>query len=158
MPGACRAVAVSMLCVIMLAGRRVEGQAAPRASADSAKFAVAQEALRQAGTVDVILAGINRGLDVQRTAHPEVPAEFWTRIEQRFGEAAPELADSIAVLYANTFSRDELQAFVAFYQSPAGQHLRQVQPLLMEQSAGIGQRMGMRIGAEVSASMAEDGN
>lgn len=153
MQRASRAVAVGMVCALLVLGRRMEAQVSADATPDAARFAVAQEVLKQAGTVDIILAGINRGLDLQRAAHPEIPAEFWARVQRRFGEVAPELSDSIAVIYANTFSREELEQFVAFYQSPAGRHLRQVQPLLMEQSTGIGQRMGMRIGAEIGASM-----
>jgi hypothetical protein len=57
-------------------------------------------------------------------ASPQIPAEFGTRFEARISQDAPHLVDSIAL-----------------------------QPSLITESAAIGQRWGMRIGAEIGASL-----
>jgi hypothetical protein len=92
-------------------------------------------------------------LPAQRMANPAVPAEFWTRFEARLVNDLPQLVDSIAVLYAGKFTQPELEALLAFYRSPTGRRLRDLQPALVTESSAIGQRWGMRIGAEIGASL-----
>jgi hypothetical protein len=93
-------------------------------------------------------------LPAQRAVSPQIPDEFWTRFEARIAQDVPQLMDSIAVLYARTFTQDELEALVAFYRSPIGQRLRDLQPTLVTEGSALGQRWGMRIGAEIGASLA----
>jgi len=83
------------------------------------------------------LAGVAR-------AAPQLPTEFWTRFEARLVHDTPELLDSIAVLYARSFSLEELKALAAFYSPPVGERLRDLQPSLVTQSSAIGQRWGSR--------------
>lgn len=135
-------------CALTLA-LPVYAQQAP----DSSRVAAARKALEAGGTIDVMIAGIQANLPAQRAAAPQLPAEFWTRFEERILKDAPQLLDSIAVLYARHLSRQELDAITAFYQSPAGQRLRALQPTLVAEGAVIGQRWGFRIGAEVGASI-----
>ena len=120
---------------------------------DPARLAAAKELLDASGSVATMLAGMRAALPAQRMASPQIPAEFWTRFEARIVQDAPQLIDSISVLYARTFTLAELQSLVAFYRSPVGRRLRDVQPALMTESATIGQRWGMRIGAEIGASL-----
>ena len=123
------------------------------AQADSARVAAARRFLDAAGTVDAMLAVMRANMPMQRASNPQVPAEFWTRFEARITQEAPHLADSIAVLYARNFSREDLDALAAFYKSPVGVKLRGLQPALLTESSGIGQRWGMRIGAEIGAAL-----
>ena len=78
----------------------------------------------------------------------------WTRFAARIEQDAPQLVDSIALLYARTFTQSELDGLVAFYESLVGRRFRAVQPTLVTESAAIGQRWGTKIGAEVGASLA----
>jgi len=86
-------------------------------------------------------------------ANPSIPAEFWTRFEARLTETLPQLIDSIAGLYAAKLTQPELDALLAFYTSPIGRRFRELQPMLVTESTAIGQRWGMRIGAEIGASL-----
>lgn len=143
------APAALLLGTLCSAGARAQNQAPP----DAARLAAARRVLQTSGTVDAMVAGIKTSLPAQRAASPGLPEEFWTRFEARVTQDAPLLADSIALLYARTFTLAELEAFVAFYQSPAGQRLRQMQPVLIGESSQIGQRWGMRIGAEIGTAL-----
>lgn len=120
---------------------------------DSARVAMAREALQAGGAVDAMIAAIRANLPAQRAMTPQLPPEFWTRFEARIGQEAPHLADSIAVLYARSFTLPELEALLAFYRSPVGQRLRALQPSIVTESAAIGQRWGARIGAEIAAAL-----
>lgn len=128
-------------------------QAASPTSPDAARLAAAHHVLAASGTMDAMVALMRANLPAQRAATPQLPAEFWTRFEARMIQDLPQLVDSIAVVYAARFTQQELEALVAFYNSPVGQRLRELQPTLVAESSAMGQRWGMRIGVEVGASL-----
>ena len=117
------------------------------------RITAARRFLDASGGVETIAAAMKANLPAQRSANPQIPAEFWTRFEARLTQDLPQLVDSLAVLYATHFTVQELDGLVAFYQSPVGRRLRELQPTLIAESSAIGQRWGMRIGAEVGASL-----
>jgi uncharacterized protein len=122
-------------------------QAAPDRAA---KVAAARAFLKSSGAVDAMLAGMRANLPAQRQAMPQVPEEFWVRFESRMVKEAPALSDSIAFLYANTFSVSELQQLTTFFRSPIGRRLVEVQPHLIAESSAVGQRWGARLGEEIA--------
>lgn len=145
----------SLLAVSLMLGTEARAQKTPDASTpDPARLAAARQVLEASGTVDAMLAAIHANLPAQRAASPQMPPEFWSRFEARVIQDAPQLVDSIAVLYARTFSQQELEALAAFYGSPIGLRLRALQPTLVTESSAIGQRWGMRIGSQIGASLA----
>lgn len=117
------------------------------------RMAVAHQVLEASGTIETMVAAMRANLPAQRMANPQIPAEFWTRFEARIIKDVPQLVDSIAVLYAQRFTQQELEGMLAFYRSPVGRRLRELQPGLVGESSAIGQRWGMRIGAEIGASL-----
>lgn len=133
---------------------------APRADAQqagtdsSARLATARRVLEASGATEMMITAIRANLPAQRAAaSPQIPAEFWTRFERAITERAPELLDSIAVLYAGRLTQAELDTLLRFYQSPVGKRLRELQPTLITESSAVGQRWGMRIGSEIGASL-----
>ena len=133
-------------------------QAAPAGAQgpDAARVTLARRVLDASGTVETIAAAMRANLPAQRSANPQIPAEFWTRFESRIVQDMPQLLDSIAVLYAAKFTQQELSGLLTFYQSPTGRRLRTLQPSLVTESSAIGQRWGMRIGAEIGASLQQN--
>ena len=83
---------------------------------------------------------------------PQVP-EFWVRFENRLIKEAPALGDSIAMIYARTFSLRELQDIAAFFKTATGRRLVELQPSLIAETSAIGQRWGGRIGEEIAKEM-----
>ena len=120
---------------------------------DAQRVATAKRVLEASGTVETMTAAMKANLPAQRMANPQIPAEFWTRFEARIQQDVPQLVDSIALLYARNFTQQELDGLLTFYQTPTGRRLRELQPSLVTESSAIGQRWGMRIGAEIGASM-----
>ena len=127
--------------------------AATASPPDSARLAAARAVIAASGTVDAMVAGMKAALPAQKAMNTQLPDEFWTRVEKRLAEDAPQLADSIAVVYATNFTRPELEALTTFYRSPTGMRLRELQPQIIADASAIGQRWGMRIGAEIGASL-----
>lgn len=144
------------IAVALLLGRVSSGHAQHTPSTaipDSVHIAAAHDLLEATGTVATMIAVVKANLPAQRAAMPQVPAEFWTRFEARVVKEAPELLDSVAVVYARAFSLDDLRAMTAFYRSPVGQRFKELQPSLVTEGSAMGQRWGARIGTEVAASM-----
>ena len=129
------------------------GQVPKAGGPDAARFATAHQVLEAGGSVETMVAAMKAQLPAQRMANPSIPAEFWTRFEARLTETLPQLIDSIAGLYAAKLTQPELDALLAFYTSPIGRRFRELQPMLVTESTAIGQRWGMRIGAEIGASL-----
>lgn len=136
-------------CTLLVMQTAPAGAQAP----DAARLTLARRVLDASGTVETIGAAMRANLPAQRMANPQIPAEFWTRFEARIVQDMPQLLDSIAVLYAAKFTQQELSGLLTFYQSPTGRRLRTLQPSLVTESSAIGQRWGMRIGAEIGASL-----
>lgn len=120
-------------------------------SADQAeRIAAAKNLIKASNAVEGMVAAMRANLPVQRQAMPQIPGEFWTRFEARMVKEAPTLGDSIAVLYARTFSLRELQEVTAFFASPIGRRFVEVQPLLVAESSALGQRWGARLGDQIA--------
>lgn len=78
--------------------------------------------------------------------------DFYARILTKLDPQLDKLTDLAAQVYAREFSDEDLQSLVAFYQSPAGQHLASKQ-------AEIGQFMavaGAQWGREMAQSVMDD--
>lgn len=120
------------------------------------RIEAAKQLLAASGAVDAMIASVRAAIPAQREATPNLPEEFWTRFDSKVVADAPILLDSIAVLYAKTFTLKELNDATAFYKSPLGQRMRAAQPALITESTQIGQRWGSRIGMEIGTSLAEE--
>jgi uncharacterized protein len=147
MPSTTRSM-FALLTFSLLVTTAVSGQ-----SPNAVRVATAHRVLEAGGSVETMVAAMKAQLPAQRMANPSIPAEFWTRFEARMIEAVPQLIDSIAGLYAAKLTQPELDALLAFYTSPIGRRFRELQPMLVTESTAIGQRWGMRLGAEVGASL-----
>jgi hypothetical protein len=154
MPRLNRCVLLSVLSLALGQSSLARAQnTATSSPPDSARLAAARAMIEASGAVESMVAGMKAALPAQKAMNTQLPEEFWTRVEKRLTQDAPQLADSIAVVYAANFTRPELEALTAFYLSPAGLRLRELQPQIIAQASAIGQRWGMRIGAEIGASL-----
>jgi hypothetical protein len=61
------------------------------------------------------------------------------RVTNRFLDKAlnlftvDEMLDDMAVIYQRHFTRDDVNAYIAFYSTPAGQHLLHITPVIMQE-------------------------
>jgi hypothetical protein len=67
-----------------------------------------------------------------------------------------EISESIAKLYASSFTAAELREVTGFYRGPTGQKLLEKLPHIMQQSMAIGQQIGQRMGEELKARIIEE--
>lgn len=165
------------------AGRGASGTATGQAPAASTQSSAASQApAAQAAPVDPAKAAAVRQL-LQVTDSGKLGEELvslvTTQVQQAMGKAitqpdrlqqfmgafskglgsrvtAQQINDAVIPIYANHLSLEDLQGLVAFYQSPAGQHVIKALPLIIEESQNAGRSMARTAAVDTLQSMATD--
>lgn len=149
---------LSLAAAALCLGRPLHAQEPPEpAGADSAKLGAVRSLLEVTGAAEVIVASLEANIPAQRAANPAVPAVFWDEFETLAKERIPSLVDSLVPIYDRHFTLDDVNELLAFYRTPVGQRLVEVQPLIARESSETGQRWGARLGVEVAAELAKRG-
>jgi hypothetical protein len=147
-----RSAILGLLAFGALCGATVAGaQAAP----DSAKAVRVRRLLEVTGSAALIASELERSLAVERERTTNLPAGFWEVMERRVREEIPSLFEDLVRIYDRHFSREEIDAFVAFYETPAGRHLAADQDEILAESRQAGERWGQRLGTEVAQQWAQ---
>lgn len=132
--------------------------AGPQAAApDAANVALARQLLKAMHMDENLVATIEASVNAQRRVNAQLPAVFYDSLVTRMKSSAHEMADSLAPLYAQGLSAQQLQAMIQFYESPPGQALARQQIAVSPQGSAIGQRWGARLGAAVAKDLIDAG-
>ncbi len=112
---------------------------------DSQKLVLAHRLLDATHADSLMLGSIHKMFEgMRQTLPPHAPA-LVDSLEGWIARSAPELLDTLAVVYANSFSADDLRGLLAFYQTPLGQRLLHAMPTLTSESIAASQRFAMRL-------------
>jgi hypothetical protein len=79
-----------------------------------------------------------------KAAMPTVPADFWTEFQKKVD--AGELHERFVAAYDRYFTKQDLQAALAFYHTEIGQKLLSEMPSLTRDTMLAGQEWGQRTG------------
>jgi hypothetical protein len=82
-----------------------------------------------------------------RQLAPQAPDAFWTLFRSKMN--IDSFVDLFIPLYDRYFSHDDIKELIRFYESPVGKKMLEVTPIITQESFGIGQEWGQRIGQEV---------
>ena len=74
---------------------------------------------------------------------------FMAEIGKRFAAQTDGFVDLAAQVYAREFSQDDLDAMLAFYRTPAGQHLLDKQLVITQGMVAVGQQWGQALAKQV---------
>jgi hypothetical protein len=151
-------------CALLLVGL-VLGRPAPSLSqtsrsgigTDTAKIVLIRQVIAATRAADQAVLAMETGLPAQRASNPRIPAVFWDRFAERARSRRSEFVELLVPIYDQRFSPAELRDLLAFYQSPLGQRLLEVQPDLTRDAMLAGQKWGMRLGAEIGQELAAEG-
>jgi len=88
------------------------------------------------------------GMAQQQGMSPEAAAKAKATQDKIFSTVTSEMSGTrmkteMARIYAETFTPDEIKGITAFYKSPAGQAFLDKQPILMQKSMAMSQRLMM---------------
>jgi len=107
--------------------------------------------IMQAGALDSagrLAASSNDGKDVSPEMIEAGVSKLMTKVRPAVHAQMPRLLDAYAAAYAREFSADELQAMIAFSQTPAGRHylaradVVESDPAIMDASMAIMEALG----------------
>jgi len=153
----CVAATLGLSLPAALRGQQAAG-ASPQATApDPANTALARQLLKAMHTDENLAVTIEASVNAQRRVNTQLPAVFYDSLVARMKRSAHEITDSLAPLYAQGLSAQQLHAMIQFYESPPGQALALQQIAVSPQGAAIGQRWGARLGADVAKDLVNAG-
>lgn len=87
-------------------------------------------------------------IPISKKAHPELPDEFWRRFAQKM--KIDDLTTQIYPIYDKYFTVEDLKAFIAFYETPAGQKMTTTMPQLMQEITTTSSQWGAKVGKETA--------
>ena len=133
--------------------------AAQTPAADARKTAVIRQLLDVLHAADLMVGAMEANIPAQRAASSVtgIPPVFWDRLMDAARARRGELVDALVPIYARAYDLAELDALLAFYKSPMGQRVSELQPGLLQASTQAGQVWGERIGAAVGEQLAREG-
>lgn len=155
-PPALRSFLSLAFATLVVAAPRLAAQRTP-VTIPPARLALARQVLVLARADSAFISAVTAAVEQQRSAGTRLPAIFFDSLIAAIRRTGPEMIDSTAVEYATRFSDDDLRAFVAFYQSPAGAHLAAQQPVMQQDMAAVGRRLGQRVAADVLKRLTDAG-
>lgn len=85
---------------------------------------------------------LDRLFELQRRAMPEVPDDVWGEARRAF--ETRELLELVADVWDRHFTHEEILGLIAFYESPLGMHLREMQPEILQESLDAGEEWARR--------------
>ncbi|MDR2136421.1 MAG: DUF2059 domain-containing protein [Treponema sp.] len=78
---------------------------------------------------------------------PQAPDAFWTVFKSKMN--IDSFVELFVPIYDKYFSHDDIKGLIQFYESPLGKKMLETTPLLTQESYGIGQEWGQKIGQDV---------
>jgi hypothetical protein len=124
-------------------------------SADEAKRADVRRLLELVGAGDLGKQVMTQMINQFRTAHPQVPQRFWTDFASEIN--ADEILELSVPAYEKHLTHEEIKQLIAFYESPVGKKLIQVQPQIVQDSMIAGQKWGQDLGRKVMQRLIDEG-
>lgn len=131
-------------------------QALQAAPADPAKVALATQVLEATHARSTMMMIIDQMmpqmLAMLNTGEHKIPQKvidrFQKLVRQDMEASLPQVLKAQAEVYARHFSQDDLRALIAFYKTPAGQHMITETPKIMQEVMPIGMQWGQAAGAD----------
>ncbi len=117
---------------------------------DQANVVLSRRLLEVMHIGENMVAGLDASMTEERRLNTQVSPIVFDSIAARIRRSVPEVLDSIAPSYARRFTGPELQAMVAFYESPPGKSLASAQAGLTVELTQFAQRWGLRLAAGVT--------
>jgi uncharacterized protein len=99
--------------------------------------------------------GMQQMVDYFKTSFADVPDEFWDRVMTE--AEAGSLIELILPIYAKYYSLEDVEQLIAFYQTPLGQKMLQVQGPIAQESMTAGAQWGEELGMRVMQQLEEEG-
>jgi uncharacterized protein len=131
-------------CLLLLSPSLSSAQTASPDAVTAARSLVTT--MKLADQYKALLPGILLGLKPVLTQdRPEIERDYdamMPMIADAFTPYYTAMVDSVATIYANNFTAQELREIEAFYRQPTGQKMLEKMPAISQQALAVGQEIG----------------
>ena len=94
-------------------------------------------------------------VDLMKMAAKDIPPRFWDELIKEIDSAA--FLELLVPIYDKHLSADDVDALIAFYQTPSGKKLISVLPQIIAESGAAGEKYGEQVGKRVIKRMQAEG-
>jgi hypothetical protein len=127
---------------------------APKAQ-DSTKIRHIRQLMEITGAAKLGNQMMTNMIATYKQSFPAATTEFWDAFMKEAD--ASQLMDQIVPVYAESFTDDDIQQLIAFYQSPVGRKMVDKMPVIMQQSMQIGSEWGKQLSEKVIERLKQKG-
>ena len=148
-----RVIAAVVCCLGMAAPLRAEET---KPVSDPARLAAARDLMEVTGVtrqldgmIDAMSKGFAKGAGAETSQQGQKLSEEFQASMKKLLSFKTEMIDDFAVLYADTFTADEMKQVADFYRSGVGAKFIKLTPTLMQKGAAIGMKYTERLTKEL---------
>jgi len=110
------------------------------------------------GSEEAYKVAIIQMMSIFKQQSSGVDDALWTELEQEFLKSSLyDLTEMLIPVYQKYMTLEDLQAMIAFYQSPVGEKYAKSTPFIMQESMQVGQAWGAQLGQKVADRLKEKG-
>ena len=150
--------ALIIVLVLSSSGLAVAQEPSAPAAGDTTNLGWAKRLLEAKHAQQALLAGFDSAFAAQRKQPgQQVPQVYFDSLVARARRDAPQLVDSVAVVWAARLSPADLRDLVRFYESPLGQRCASAELGVDLQTTGLTQRWAMRVAFDVMRDLMDKG-
>lgn len=110
------------------------------------------------GSEEAYKAAIKEMVSIFKQRSTAVDEALWVELEAEFLKSSLfDLTEMLVPVYQKHMTLEDLQALIAFYESPVGMKYAKSTPFIMQESMQVGQVWGMQLGQKVAERLKEKG-
>jgi hypothetical protein len=138
------ALALALVCL-----GPARAQQAPQAPAEDveAKRQDIRKLLEVTGSAKLGQQVLAQMVETFRSTNPKVPDAFWDQTLKEFDSAT--MIDLVVPVYEKHLTHADVKGMLAFYESPLGQKLIEVTPVITQECMQAGQQWGLEIAQRI---------
>lgn len=106
--------------------------------------------------VPLMLRQMRQALPTAGPNQQDAVDQVFAEVEKQFVARSGELIDQIAMLYAGTFSAEEMNTLTEFYKTPVARKFIEATPRLTAEAMQLGNVWGQKIGREAEQKIREE--
>jgi hypothetical protein len=142
---------------------KTDSAAVPGEKVDPAKEAAIRHLLEVTDAsrmTETVSSGITEHVQtvMSHAISPDRLPKFMETFNQKFKAAAPSnaITDAVVPLYARSFSMEDIQGLIQFFQSPLGQRMVKTLPDVEQEAQTVGMQMDQKAAMEVLRGMTDE--
>jgi hypothetical protein len=142
---------------------KTDSAAAPAEKVDPAKEAAIRHLLEVTDAsrmTETVSSGITEHVQtvMSHAISPDRLPKFMETFNQKFKAAASSnaITDAVVPLYARSFSMEDIQGLIQFFQSPLGQRMVKTLPDVEQEAQTVGMQMDQKAAMEVLRGMSDE--